>query len=329
MNANANDASVAAQPSHSPVDWQSKQIRLRWSVSNVCLFRTAFSARVHRCRFSGSGEGAFGPGEMAQELSRDIDCAVIFGSRAELPARRLQTTEAGLLYVMNRTENYFIDTRGTFEEYLQTFSAKTRATIQRKVRKFAQESGGHLDFRVYRTPDEMTLFHQQARTIAAKTYQERLFQGAIPASREFLDEASGLAAQNRVRAFLLFQQDRPIAYLYTPIDEAVAQYDFLGYDPDFAGGSPGTVLLYLAIEHMFREQVCSYFDFGYGNNQTKTTFCTGSFPRADLYLFRRSIVNSLLVRAHAASDVFSETCGRVLDRMGARTAVRRFLRFGR
>jgi CelD/BcsL family acetyltransferase involved in cellulose biosynthesis len=205
-------------------------------------------------------------------------------------------------------------------------SSKTRSTLKRKVRKFAELSKDHIDFRVYSSSSRMRQYHKLARSIACRTYQEKLFQGALPETEEFCSEMQRLASEDRVRGFLLFLEERPVAYLYIPLVKGVGEYAFLGYDPDLAEHSPGTVLLYLAIQHLFGERKLKYFNFGYGANQTKEVFSSDHFLRADVYLFRKSFRNWIALYGHTWMNGLSEFSGRVLDRLGLRRVVKRWLR---
>jgi hypothetical protein len=75
-----------------------------------------------------------------------------------------------------------------------------------------------------------------------------------------------LAAGGQVRAYLLFDGERP--YLYCPVQGDVVIYRYLGYDPDYARMSVGTVLQWLALEELFREARFRMFDFTEGESGT-------------------------------------------------------------
>ena len=96
--------------------------------------------------------------------------------------------------------------------------------------------GGELRWLIYKTPDDMVTFHKQARAIARKTYQERLFDSGLPDTVAFRDQMSELARRDLVRGFLLFHGENPVAYLYTPApDDGFLVYEyFSGYDPVYS-----------------------------------------------------------------------------------------------
>ena len=306
--------------------WQGKRIQLRYSISDICLFRVSFNGRVYRIPFCPLPSQSVDIKELPAHLSEQDEFAALTDVHIDQPHPRIQAFSGGILYCLNQENNYFIDMQCCFEDYLHALTPKTRSTLKRKVRKFSDSSRGSVDFRIYRFADQMGDYHQLAREIASRTYQEKLFQGGLPASEEFQGDLVRLASTDHVRGFLLFLQQRPIAYLYTPLSDGVAEYAYLGYDPDFAEHSPGTVLLYLAIENLFREQRLRYFNFGYGDNQTKRMFSTGQFRRADMYFFRNSLKIRTSLYTHTWIDEFSEFCGRTLDRVGLRRVVKRWLR---
>ena len=234
-----------------------------------------------------------------------------------------------LCYVLSQASRYYIDLRGTFDEYVQRhFSAKTRSTIRRKVRKFAEYCDGELIWKAYRSPAEMAEFLAGARRVATETYQEKLFQGGIPSDDEFQARMQDEADHGNVRAYLLFHGDRPVSYLCLTADKGTLTYDYLGYLPEYAGWSVGTVLQWLALESLFDEGRFQLFDFTEGEGDHKRLFATDHLVVANVFFLRRTAGNYLLVWSHRASNAFSSLIGDVLDRWNLKKRIKRFIRFG-
>ena len=175
-----------------------------------------------------------------------------------------------------------------FDSYLAGFSAKSRSTCRRKLRKFADLSGGTLDLRCYRTEDQMPVFHELALRLSAKTYQERLLGAGLPSGPEALAEMCALARAGQGRGWLLFVDEQPVAYLWAPAEGLTLIYAYLGYDPDFAEHSPGTVLQLEAMRQLMAEGRFRLFDFTEGDGQHKRLFSTGGVDCIDLLLMRRA-----------------------------------------
>jgi hypothetical protein len=244
------------------------------------------------------------------------------------PLPVLSLAERRLVYVPHQFERRFIDLDGSWPAYLARFSAKTRSTLKRKERKLRENRGGDLDVRIYKTPSELERFHSVARLLSLKTYQDRLLDAGLPDNADFLTGMRALAAADQVRAFLLFYRGRPVSYLYCPARDGILQYQFLGYDPEFAPLSPGTVLQMAALEHLFAERRWHVFDFTEGDGEHKRFFATGSVSCADIYVLDQAFGVWLLLVAHWMFDCLIRTTGRALDRFGLKHRARRLLRGG-
>jgi CelD/BcsL family acetyltransferase involved in cellulose biosynthesis len=233
-----------------------------------------------------------------------------------------------LCYVPSQYQHYYIDMRQSFAEYKNKFSSKTRSTLNRKVRKYAEYCGGEISWRVYKTPHETVEFFRLARAVSRITYQEKLLDAGLPDSEEFLHEMEKLAQQGRVRGFILFHQNRPVSYLYCPIDNGVLIYAFLGYDPGYMNHSVGTVLQWLALEYLFEENSFRFFDFTEGQSEHKKLFATHSVECANVFFLRSSLRNALLLHSQKAFDGFSKLVGDKLQQLGIKTMARKLMRFG-
>ena len=223
-------------------------------------------------------------------LPRDADGYLI----AALPvaARPILERQTGLSpFVRQGYRRSYARLDGGFDAYLGRFSSKSRSTLKRKLRKLAEESGGTIDVRTYSTPDEAEVFHRLARPLSARTYQERQLGYGLPEGEEALAEMRALAAQGAMRGWLLFLHGKPISYLYAPADGPTLVYAYLGYDPDHAQLSPGTVLQLEVMRMLMEEGRFALFDFTEGEGRHKQQFETGAIDCVDLLLLRPTVGN--------------------------------------
>lgn len=221
---------------------------------------------------------------------------------------------------------YFIDMRGTFEDYLARFSGKTRSTLRRKARKLADEVDGALEVSEHRTPAEIETFLAEAMPLSARTYQARLLDAGLPE-----DEASRAAMMTKaeageMRCYLLRAQGKPIAYLSLPVEGVTLVYAHLGYDPDWARLSPGTVLQMHALETLFAEQRFRRFDFTEGEGAHKAMFGTDSVECASFLLLKGDVSNRLLLGSLAAFDGSVAAARALAQKSGVMAQARRLLR---
>ena len=234
-------------------------------------------------------------------LGPEDDGYLVTSLRAELASPLIEAT--GLRgFVRQRYGRSFARLDQAFDTYLAGFSAKSRSTLRRKAKKLAERSGGALDVRGYRSVDEIADFHSAARAVSARTYQERLLDAGLPDGPAATAEMRERARRDQLRAWLLFIDGRPISYLYAPAEGATLLYAFLGFDPDFAEYSPGTVLQLEAMRQLMAEGRFALFDFTEGDGQHKRQFATGSVDCVDLLLVRPTAANLLAGHALTAFD---------------------------
>lgn len=200
-------------------------------------------------------------------------------------------------FVRQKYTRYYADLTGGFDAYMAGLSGNARQAAKRKAKKIAQVSGGDLDIRSYRTPAELEAFHDIARRIALRTYQEKLMGEGLPATPEFIQGMLSAAAADRVRAWLLFIAGEPAAYLYCPAHGETLVYEYVGHDPAFNDVSPGAVLQVEAFRDLFDEQKFARFDFTEGDGQHKRQYATGGVPCVDVLLLRPSLTNRVTTAA--------------------------------
>jgi CelD/BcsL family acetyltransferase involved in cellulose biosynthesis len=310
-------------------DWKLEPIRLRYRLGSITLFRLPLSFAVYERHFTRIEGDAAALRPPFERWGRDVKGALVMSHPLTAPLPRVQLVGDAIRYVPGRIVRHYLDLSGTFDAYLAKFSSKTRSTLKKKVRRFAERSGGTIDWREYRTAAEARQFHQLARVVAEKTYQEHLLDAALPADEAFVRGLEAEFAAGGGRGWILFLDGAPVAYLYSPIVDGAVIYEHLGYDPAHRELSAGTVLQYLVLERLFAEGGFSVFDFTEGGGQHKEMFATGKVEVADLYFFRRGLASAGIVGAHVAAAALTRTAIAALDRLQARDKLRRWLRRGR
>lgn len=257
-------------------------------------------------------------------LDRDADGYAI----TSLPIAQLGAVAAGglIAFVRQRYTRYFIDLTTGDDAYLAALSANTRSGIKRKAKRLAQASGGALDVRRFRSPAEIEAFHAVARDLSRKTYQAKLLGGGLPDDARFVQAMLSLAAADAARAWLLYVEEQPVAYLYCPIEHGTVRYDHVGHDPDFADVSPGSVLQMEAMRDLFAEGCHRRFDFTEGEGQHKRQFATDGVACADLLLLRPTVVNRATVAALSAFDGGMAQAKQFVNRLGLHAIAKRIRR---
>ncbi|OWK30851.1 GNAT family N-acetyltransferase [Sphingomonas mucosissima] len=202
----------------------------------------------------------------------------------------LAITWPGLAFERQRYTRYYVDLAGGEAAWRAGLSGQTRSTMKRKAKKLASVGGGLLDVRRFRTAEELARFHPIARALAEKTYQERLMGAGLPGDAAALQKMLALAEADRVRAWLLYVNDAPAAYLWCSADGETLRYDYVGHDPAVAALSPGGVLMEAALSDLFADRFAR-FDFTEGEGQHKRLMASGGIDCRDLLLLRPTVGN--------------------------------------
>ncbi|HMO74235.1 MAG TPA: GNAT family N-acetyltransferase [Sphingopyxis sp.] len=251
---------------------------------------------------------------------RSVPLTALDALRAELD---------GWLVVVRQTyHRHYLPMAGLgFDGWWQGFSGKTRSTLKRKAGRIEREIEG-LEMRAYRTPEEVRAFMTIAGELSERTYQAKLLQAGLPTGDAAVARAVRMAEADDMRGFILFAGDRAIAYLYLPVEEGVVIYGFLGYDPDFAQYSPGSVLHVEAMRALFAEGRFRHFDFTEGDGAHKAQFGRGSVECADIVALRPTLRNRAALALIGGADAVARWGKGLLDRIGLRARVASLLRRG-
>lgn len=251
---------------------------------------------------------------------------VIWSQPLSTKVPRLRWRGGSLVYAAQQYERYFVDLDMAYEAYLQKFSSKSRSTLRRKLRRFAELGDGTIDSRTYRTTDELREFFRLALPLSGVSYQERLFGKGLPNEESLRASILELASQDKVRGYLLFLQGEPIAYLLCPSLGGVLTYEWQGYDQRYAFLSPGTVLLMEVLQSLFTEKAFSLLDFTEGEGEHKQFFSTHSRLCADIFVLDARVWVVAAVLVHVLLSVAAEPARGLLRRIGLIGTFRRFLR---
>jgi len=309
--------------------WQCRPVPFKFQLGDWTLFSVSIPLQVRAVQLSDQTPPVVAPSPPADELMPGSQGFLIRGLPIAAPLPAISRAGGYLRYVPLQYQHCYIDLGQSFESYQKKFSSKTRSTINRKIRKYAEHCGGSIPWKTYKAPEDMRDFFRLARTVSKSTYQERLLDAGIPDSEAFIAQAESLAAEQRLRAYILFDGERPVSYLYCPVEEGVLIYAYLGYDPDYMQMSVGTVLQWLAVEQLFDEACFRYFDFTEGQSDHKRLFATHQQQSANVYLVKKTFRNAVIINSHMFMDRFSTWLGTMLERFGIKARIKRFLRFAR
>jgi CelD/BcsL family acetyltransferase involved in cellulose biosynthesis len=308
-----------------PDEWEPGIEVLRFFVGGRELGSVKLNALVLTTPFTRLSTNLEESAPSPEALPEGVDAFVIPAQPigAVLPSRLMLMPQL-IRYVGPATERYSIDLRGTFAGYLRKFSAKSRYTLARKVRRFEEFSGGHAGWSDLKTCEEMRAFYRSADQIARNSWAAELGKASFA---DRLPEAALLALARRgvARGFVLFHGEGPIAYVFCRAHGEHLLYEYLAYDQRYSKWSPGDVLLYMIIEKLIAERRFQRLDLGEGTLGYKSFFGTDSTRCARVIYFRRSLGNVALVSAHYGVCSASVAAGKFLRALGMKQRLKRLM----
>ncbi len=310
--------------------WHHSQQTLSFQLSDKTLLKTNLSMLM--CEL-GLNNPPCDPADISVLPTADddkkVDGFIAWGARVNDQVKTLQVADGLIVYIPEQYNRFYTRLDQSFDDYKKSFKSKTRSGIQRKVNKFAKLSGGEIDFRVYTRPEELPEFLTCATQLTRKTYQTKLLDAGLPEDEAYRRQLLDMAAENKVRAFLLFKENQPVSYLVLDAVGDTLVYRYLGYDPEESKTSPGTVLHWLALEYLTDHDQFKYLDFTEGEGQQKRTFGTESIYCANIYWLNKNIKNLALVYSQVTLNRASSAIGNALDSLGIKARLKKILRGNR
>ncbi len=188
------------------------------------------------------------------------------------------------------------------------------------------EAAGGVDVREYHRPDQASEFQRLAGALSRLTYQDRLLGAGLPIGPTALAELRARAEAGAVRAYILFHRAQPASYLHLPVEDGRVIYAHLGYDPDLAELSPGTVLHVEVLDRLFADSTLRLLDFTEGDGLHKRMFGRDTIECVDLLLLRSTWRNRTLLAGLSGFDRAVTEIGALMERWGLKANLRRLLR---
>jgi hypothetical protein len=308
------------------VDWVEKLLKLKFQLGEITLFSLTFPALVLDKHFTEIPDDPMVPLPPFERYSGALEVIAMYSHPVKYNMLQLSILPHAIRYIPSQYNRYWVELTGEFDTYLQKFSSKSRNTLTRKLKKFSKFSEGDIVWREFTNPGEFSEFHFLALKVSAKSYQEKLLDCGLPAGDKFLNEMEKLAEQELARGYILYHFEKPVAYIFCPIQNNIVFYEYVGHDPDYQKWSPGTMLQYFALKNLFGAEKLRLFDFTEGAGSHKEFFSTNKRFCADIYYFRRTFRNLLLIFLHLGVGSISTNIVKVLEKLGLKKMIKKLFR---
>ncbi len=215
----------------------------------------------------------------------------------------------------------------SFDGYLKLLGSGTRKDLRTNRKRFVTHVKGNYRTRCFRSGAEVADFLASAMEVSRSTYQYRLLGSGLR-EREALERCYlGAARLGWFRSYVLYANEKPIAFQVGYVYHGRYHAHVVGYDPEWARHHVGIFLHTEIITDLAASNgEVTEFDFGNGDNLYKERLSTGSRLEGYFYLIPTGFKNNLMVGSMRATHKLSSVLGSVLDRLGVRRKMRDLLR---
>jgi Acetyltransferase (GNAT) domain len=217
----------------------------------------------------------------------------------------------------------FIRVRGSYSDYMQKFSSKSRNNISRQLKRLGDK--GEVELVKVTKESEVGSFVAAAAEISRKTYQFRVLGIGIRNPEQLKNWLKWAAQQGWLRSYLLKCGGVPCAF------QVAYQYNRtffgleVGYDPSWSKLGVGIVQQLLALKDLFKNDPPHICDFG-GYADYKQFLANDATSEALIWLFRRRPYAFIALNTYRLFSETSKTAGGVLSRLNLKSKVKHLLR---
>jgi hypothetical protein len=212
----------------------------------------------------------------------------------------------------------------SFDAFLKLASSKRRWWMRHILKEIDKAYEGTVKLRVFQTQSDIESFCMDAERVAAKTYQRGLGVGFMN-SKENHDLLRLSADLGCLRSYVLYANDRPIAFWSGARYKNVWYSNWTGFDPDFESHNPGTVLLLKMVQDMCACGIRG-FDFGIGHAEYKQRFGNANRDEALVCVYAASFRGLGINLAMALQAVLNRSAKSLLAKLKITARIKRFWR---
>lgn len=213
----------------------------------------------------------------------------------------------------------------TFDEYLQQLGKRSRKSVQYSQRRLSRE----FDTELFEcdSSDLIDRFLTDAITVSKKTYQWNLLGLGLRNKADFTETLGHWARHADLCSFILYCDGTPTAFMLGYIYRSCYYYIDVGYDPDWAKYSVGSVLQLLVLERLYKmDTPPRSFDFSTGYGEHKGRFGNYQQEEVNILVLPSSVKNRLFLFLYRLIEGTSNVLVALLEKMGIKKKLKKFIR---
>lgn len=223
-------------------------------------------------------------------------------------------------------DHQFIELPATYADYMKQLGSRSRQSVQYSERKLERDMEGKVRAVCFEDSGTLDRFLADAEAVSRKTYQWNVL-GLGLRSSEFEQRLRFAAGRGSLRSYILYCRDVPAAFMLGYQYGDCYYYTDVGYDPEYANWSVGSVLQLKVLQDLYaRDNRPSLFDFSTGYGSHKGRFGNLARREANVLLLPNTVANRLLASAFLATERVSSAAVSFVDWLGLKARLKKAIR---
>jgi len=180
--------------------------------------------------------------------------------------------------------HYQVAIPDSFDEFLAARTYKTRRNLRYYDRRFVARFGERLKLEQFKGTAELERLFRDTLEVSAKTYQHALGASFVDSPVQRAVFELGLR-RGWLRAYVLYVDERPVAFWHGSAYRGVLGPGMTGYDPGYEDVRAGNYVLVRRIEEACADPSLTLLDWGFGDAEYKRHLADRSWDEEDLLVF--------------------------------------------
>jgi hypothetical protein len=225
-------------------------------------------------------------------------------------------------------DHQFIDLPRTYDEYLKQLGARSRQSLQYSERKLARDMGGQVTLRRFDQAESVAQFLTDATVVSRKTYQWNVLGLGLRDTQGLKGQLLLAAMRGWLRSYILYCKEMPVAFMLGyQYHGACYYYMDVGYDPEYASWSVGSVLQLKVLQDLYAQSDRpEVFDFSIGQGDHKRRFGNRSRREANVLLLPNTVRSRVLAFTFNSWDRATAGAVSLLDHLGVKSRLKTLIR---
>jgi Acetyltransferase (GNAT) domain len=222
-------------------------------------------------------------------------------------------------------DRWLMDFPKGLDGFFMSLGRSQRSKLRRKYKKALNHFEGKMQIRCSHSLADLDLAISDVEEIASKTNQRRLFGSGFFDTPQIREQMAVAAGRGWLRIYILYLEEKPVAFWVGTLYERCLQADYVGYDPSWGEFSPG-ILLFLTILDDLRNEDIKTVDLGRGGTQLQQCFADLRRVESNVHIYASTLrgikLNLLRTAIHRTTNCAKSLLRRTHNLAWARRTLR-------